>query len=55
MHQNFNCIRVEDLDKTHRRRSKYIDLILIAASPNMLKCIEGSKLLKINEVLDTDH
>ena len=53
IHQNFNCTRVEDLDKTHRRGLKCIDSIV--ASPNKLKCTEGSKLFKINEVIDVVH
>ena len=46
IHQNFNYTRV-NLDKTHRRGLKCIDSI--AASLNMLKCIEESKLLEIND------
>ena len=53
VNQRFNYIRVKDLSKTHRRGSKCIDSIV--ASPNIFECIEGSKLLEINEVLDTDY
>ena len=53
MHQNFNHIRVKDIDKTYRKRSKCIDSIV--ASINILEYIEGSKLLEINKVLDADY
>ena len=52
IHQRFNHIRIKDLDKTHRRGSKCIDS---TTSSKIFECIEGSKLLKTNKVLDTDY
>ena len=41
------------MDNTYRDGSKYIDTI--AALDSILSFIEGCRLYKVNEILDTDH
>ena len=41
------------MDNTYRDGSKYIDTI--TASESILSFIEGCRLYKVNEILDTDH
>ena len=40
IHQQFNFIKVEDMDRMHKHSSKYIDSIVVML--NVLQCIEGS-------------
>ena len=44
VHQTFNYIKIEDLDRTFRHGSRTIDSIIV--SPNIQQCVEGSKLLE---------
>ena len=53
LHQTFNGIEVKYMDHTHSRGTKCIDSI--AATPNIRKHIEGSKLFETNEIINTDH
>ena len=53
IHQCFNYVEVEDLDRIFRQGSRSIDLI--TAISNLIQYVEGSKLLEINEVVNTDH
>ena len=46
-------IKVEDLDQAHWWESKYIGSIAVIL--NIIHCIEGSKLFKIDKVVNTDH
>ena len=41
------------MDNTHIIGSKLIDTA--AASPNLMNCIEGYKLMKIDNLIITDH
>ena len=52
IHQYFNYIEVEDLDRTFWYGSKSIDSVVVTL--NILQCVEGSKLLEINEVVRID-
>ena len=52
IYQYFNYIEVEDLDRTFWYGSKSIDSVV--ATLNILQCVEGSKLLEINEVVRID-
>ena len=53
IYSNFNYIDLNRLDYTYQDGVKCIDTI--AASDNILQCIEGLKLLEINEIIDTNH
>ena len=46
-------IRLEEIDNTYRNRSKYIDTV--AASENIIRFLEGSKLYETYKILDTDY
>ena len=41
------------MDNTYKYSSKYTDIIAVLDS--ILSFVEGCKLYKINEVIDTDH
>ena len=53
IHQQFNFIEVEDMDQMYKRDSKCIDSIAVVL--NVLRYIEGSQLLEINEVINIDY
>ena len=53
MHQIFDELDVKELDHTHSRGTKCIDSI--AATPNIRKHMEGSRLFETNEMTITDH
>ena len=53
VHQSFNYIEVEDLDGTYKRSSNCLDSI--AASQDIIQYIEDSKILEVNEVVNTNH
>ena len=53
VYQSFNYIEVEDLDGTYKRSSNCLDSI--AASQDIIQYIEGSKILEVNEVVNTNH
>ena len=53
VYQSFNYIEVEDLDGTYKRSSNCLDLI--AASQDIIQYIEGSKILEVNEVVNTNY
>ena len=53
IYKTFNAIDSNNLDHTFRDRIEYI--YSIAVTPNVIEYIEGSKLLEINTIIDTDH
>ena len=53
VHYVFNQIEFSQMDNTYLNRSKLINIIAI--SPNLIECIEGCKLYKVNELIITDH
>ena len=53
IHKIFNCIDSKSLDHIYRDGSKCIDSII--ATSNILRYIEGSTLLEIDEIIDIDH
>jgi len=53
IHQSYNLIPENNLDKTYIRGLKCIDSVAI--TQNLLDLIKGSKLLEANKVTKSDH
>ena len=53
LHQNFNELDMKALDHTCSRGTKCIDSI--AATPNIRKHMEGSRMFETNEITIADH
>ena len=53
IHKSFNKIELSNLNHTYKDESKYIDLIV--ATYNIMDYVEGSALLQIDSIFNTDH
>ena len=53
VHSKINNVPITQLDKTYKNGSRAIDSI--AASSRIMSYIEGSKLVKYSEIVESDH
>ena len=53
IHYIFNQIEFQQMDNTYLTRLRPIKIV--AVSPNLIECIEGYKILEVNDIIITDY